>query len=439
MRPGDPHRRTPQPAASVVLLCALLAAAGCAAETHRPDRAGPAPPATRQASDDGVLLRIDPTRPPDRTVWPVRLGVEAGPAGRVLVLAPDPPDTPEARLVSRPLHTRLEDGPVLLELRARPEPRSPSSTLLIELGDAGGTRFRTLGRLDARQAEGPPLRIRIDPPARDWRLRLRVPVGGGRWLVQQLMLRPLAPTNQGTLRVDAMPIRPYQVRAARRDGAVRDLILPARLDPEPGLKLLAPARVGPWVFWRWELDGTPQAPRQRVLLPDPTQAWEAVARYRPAPDTTVTLRVDPAPDPGQSPRVLLDGVPLPGTAAAGTFELLAGEQVMVEAPPRTARALLDHWELDGSVVEAAGSRLVLQVTADTHVLAAYVLLGDMNGDGRVDRDDVDVFVLALADPDAYARQFPGLDRVARGDMNGDGVLDWADVERFVDQVLRTGP
>ena len=62
------------------------------------------------------------------------------------------------------------------------------------------------------------------------------------------------------------------------------------------------------------------------------------------------------------------------------------------------------------------------------------LPGDLNGDGAVDAFDIDPFVLALTDPDAYAAQDPTVDLILVGDLNGDGAFDAFDIDPFV-QVL----
>ncbi|MBL8877534.1 MAG: hypothetical protein JNG88_00315 [Phycisphaerales bacterium] len=62
-------------------------------------------------------------------------------------------------------------------------------------------------------------------------------------------------------------------------------------------------------------------------------------------------------------------------------------------------------------------------------------IGDMNCDGEVNNFDIDPFVLALTDPDAYAAQFPNCDAM-NGDTNNDGVLNNFDIDPFV--ALLTG-
>ncbi|MEO1237150.1 MAG: hypothetical protein AAFX76_10215, partial [Planctomycetota bacterium] len=55
--------------------------------------------------------------------------------------------------------------------------------------------------------------------------------------------------------------------------------------------------------------------------------------------------------------------------------------------------------------------------------------GDLNLDGFVDEFDLDAFVLAVTDPDAYAFDF-GRSVTTTGDTNADGVVDLNDVDSF---------
>ncbi|MBL8879136.1 MAG: hypothetical protein JNG88_08455 [Phycisphaerales bacterium] len=61
--------------------------------------------------------------------------------------------------------------------------------------------------------------------------------------------------------------------------------------------------------------------------------------------------------------------------------------------------------------------------------------GDLNCDGNVNNFDIDPFVLALTDPDAYGAAFPGCD-VSNADVNGDGIVNNFDIDPFV--LLLTG-
>ena len=66
------------------------------------------------------------------------------------------------------------------------------------------------------------------------------------------------------------------------------------------------------------------------------------------------------------------------------------------------------------------------------------ILGDMNGDGVLDGNDIAAFVLALTNPDQYLVQYPTLtDYVQRGDVNQDGYFDGDDIEYFVEWLTAT--
>jgi hypothetical protein len=62
-------------------------------------------------------------------------------------------------------------------------------------------------------------------------------------------------------------------------------------------------------------------------------------------------------------------------------------------------------------------------------------LGDLNCDGLVNAFDIDPFVLALIDPDAYALAYPDCDYML-ADINGDGAVNAFDIDPFV--LLLTG-
>lgn len=61
--------------------------------------------------------------------------------------------------------------------------------------------------------------------------------------------------------------------------------------------------------------------------------------------------------------------------------------------------------------------------------------GDMNCDGVVNNFDIDPFVLALTNPDAYAASFPTCE-FHNADINGDGTVNNFDIDPFV--MLLTG-
>jgi len=65
-----------------------------------------------------------------------------------------------------------------------------------------------------------------------------------------------------------------------------------------------------------------------------------------------------------------------------------------------------------------------------------LLIGDLNCDGVVNFGDINPFVLALANPDAYAAAYADCEILA-ADINGDGVVDFRDINAFV-QLLTGG-
>ncbi|MBL8877500.1 MAG: immunoglobulin domain-containing protein [Phycisphaerales bacterium] len=66
------------------------------------------------------------------------------------------------------------------------------------------------------------------------------------------------------------------------------------------------------------------------------------------------------------------------------------------------------------------------------------LRGDMNCDGVVNNFDIDPFVLALTDFDAYELLFPDCDGGSHGDTNDDGVLNNFDIDPFVNCIMNGG-
>lgn len=93
-----------------------------------------------------------------------------------------------------------------------------------------------------------------------------------------------------------------------------------------------------------------------------------------------------------------------------------------------------------SVSPAAGSVVTATATSagsDTSEFSAALavtqdsfILGDMDGNGKVDAFDVDDFELALSDKAAFIAAHPGLDPDRIGDMDASGVLDAFDVGGF---------
>jgi hypothetical protein len=66
------------------------------------------------------------------------------------------------------------------------------------------------------------------------------------------------------------------------------------------------------------------------------------------------------------------------------------------------------------------------------------LPGDMNGDGVVDAADIDPWVLALVDPEAYDAQYATVWAQRSGDFNGDGRITTADITPFIALLNNSG-
>lgn len=63
-------------------------------------------------------------------------------------------------------------------------------------------------------------------------------------------------------------------------------------------------------------------------------------------------------------------------------------------------------------------------------IARPIIVGDVNCDGEVDFGDINAFVLALTNPDAYAAQYPECPFENR-DINGNGTFGFDDINPFV--------
>ena len=87
------------------------------------------------------------------------------------------------------------------------------------------------------------------------------------------------------------------------------------------------------------------------------------------------------------------------------------------------------------VTDSLGRRDMRQLTLVIEETCTFEL-GDLNCDGILDAFDIDPFVLALTNPDAYNAAYPDCDRML-ADCNEDGIIDAFDIDPFV--LLLTGP
>ncbi len=109
------------------------------------------------------------------------------------------------------------------------------------------------------------------------------------------------------------------------------------------------------------------------------------------------------------------------------------------SPPNPARVDAVACRLRGFVWSENCGWLNLDNTESYVALEPSVcggpLTGDLNCDGLINAFDIDPFVLALTDAEAYALAFPDCDLMA-GDINQDGFVNAFDIDPFVE--LLTG-
>ncbi|MEM9111230.1 MAG: PEP-CTERM sorting domain-containing protein [Planctomycetota bacterium] len=89
---------------------------------------------------------------------------------------------------------------------------------------------------------------------------------------------------------------------------------------------------------------------------------------------------------------------------------------------------------DDGVLWVAVSEPVSQFATNGRLIRLepiFTILGDLNGDGVLDDNDINPFVQALVDPTTYAATFAELNPDDLGDFNNDGVLSNLDIFGFV--------
>lgn len=115
---------------------------------------------------------------------------------------------------------------------------------------------------------------------------------------------------------------------------------------------------------------------------------------------------------------LRDGAPLAESSR------ISGTASAVLSIRQFGQADQGRYELQATDLRGTGSAAVeLQVDATRQ-------LGDANCDGQVTEADIDAFVTALLDPDAYAQQYPDC-TLQTVDLNGDGRGNTSDIDPFV--------
>ncbi|MEM8738535.1 MAG: endonuclease/exonuclease/phosphatase family protein [Planctomycetota bacterium] len=158
--------------------------------------------------------------------------------------------------------------------------------------------------------------------------------------------------------------------------------------------------------------------------------------------------------PGYTADLLL-GNPLPSSGENGPQLELSLDDSLVAAGEATAL----HFTLDtADTSPGAFSRTARLAWGDIGTLGGFnpvpqfldlefigrliqappALIGDMNGDQRVDNADINALTLSLTDAAAYAARFPGLDPDVLGDFTGDGRLTNADLNGFIRLLTSSG-
>ena len=122
---------------------------------------------------------------------------------------------------------------------------------------------------------------------------------------------------------------------------------------------------------------------------------------------------------------------------------------MVAASPALADLDVAWWTIDsGGGASAAGQLLLVgaigqpdaghmsgggySLTGGFWTITAppSVLRGDCNCDGLVNNFDIDPFVLAISDPNAYGLAYPGCD-ILSADIDENGLVNNFDIDPFV--------
>jgi hypothetical protein len=156
--------------------------------------------------------------------------------------------------------------------------------------------------------------------------------------------------------------------------------------------------------------------------------------------TAITLTQQPAD------QIAFVGQPVTLTIVASTthgglyFQWRKNHEDLVEDPPHVTGTQTAALQIDAAQLDDQGYYDVW-LTDDCGAFvsdAAHLIVpapGDLNCDGLLNTFDIDPFVLALTNPDAYITAFPDCDRML-ADCNGDGLVNAFDIDPFV--LLLTG-
>lgn len=347
---------------------------------------------------------------------------------------------PQRPLVTRPISlSNLLSAAISIDVLPAGTPAP--GPLTVEWADGPG-EWRLLSTIDGQESG---LHVFDLPPfALGGSVRIRIaPRGGGSgWLVRSVAVTGAPTAAWSRVQIDSQPLEGGSF-AIITDSVLteRNVESPALLlTPTRSVRLIAPAEIGGRPFQRWDLGPDRAGESRRGVLQNLDSRQPAVAHYAAEPDTSriaaITFDTLAAEGPhfavafADDPAFVIEPV-YPGDS----IQFLVGETVLVAAPPRYGRMVFSHWSLGGKPVGNDSALLTLAIERSGALVAAYELLGDMNDDDLLDKRDVELFILALADPAAYQQRYPTVDRRRRGDINGDGQLDQEDIRSFVELVL----
>lgn len=175
-----------------------------------------------------------------------------------------------------------------------------------------------------------------------------------------------------------------------------------------------------------------------ALSCDPFNATGSGFAYRPMDGGSVASAVS----------VLRAASPLTVIKRRAENGSTASNTILDKAPPASS-SNPDRLDTFAVPLSGGGSASLLQIRittwVDNEALAfdnirivaedPEFVLGDANGDGALDFGDIEPFVLALLDPEAYALAYPGVNPNIVLDFDGDGEFTFGDIEGFVNALL----
>lgn len=330
------------------------------------------------------------------------------------------------------------------ELRLAAMPRDAVGALLVEYLAEDGV-WRLLDCIEAVPGEAPDFarRLRLLPedalhPA--FRFRVRVsPESGGAWYVDEIAIAERVDARFCRLTVAGASAEQFafDLFTDEPDVAPREMAPMTRALPAGSrVYLVAPPALPDAGFDHWSFDSRRPDEAGRAVLLEVGDDVSVTAHFRPdrVGDGVFDVSVESEPRTVTLSTGLDTAARFARQSTPFRAAFRVGELLSLSAPLRTEELAFEGWMVDGQFA-GADTELELRIEQDTSIVARYVRIGDMNADARVDKFDVDLFVLAIADADAYDARYPDLDRVLRGDVNGDGLFDEADIERFIDLVV----